>query len=186
MFAGSLPFESGSPYLGFLKIGRGVFGRSLGVGCDGVGESDDGWDLIKKLLKVDRGERIGAGAFEWVAPPNVEDEEEHDDKNKDGKNDNEDDDKFKPKKKHHPLGKVIEHGNGYDVIRKHPFFAKQPPTLVAQTNSHFNLASSKPPTEHATEPLTPIPSLRDLALRATTTFIDTSTLDINLDIIIIL
>jgi len=31
MYAGALPFEAASPYLTFLKIQRGVFGRSMGV-----------------------------------------------------------------------------------------------------------------------------------------------------------
>ena len=157
MYAGALPFEAASPYMTFLKIQRGVFGRSMGV-CD-----DDAWDLISKFLKVEPKERLGAGCFEWIPPPKNDEDET---KKTDG-----DDDSPPP-----PLGQVIEHGQGYDVIRQHPFFAKHVSKLEKQTNSHIDIAME------ANQPAPQlIPSLRDLAVRATALFIDESSLDVDLE-----
>lgn len=155
MYAGALPFEAASPYMTFLKIQRGVFGRSLGV------YDDDAWDLITKLFKVKPEERLGAGCFEWVPPPKNGNDET--------KTDGDDSSPIL-------LGQVIEHGQGYDVIREHPFFAKHISTLEKQTNSHLDIAVE------ATQPAPqPIPSLRDLAVRATALFIDQSSLDVDLE-----
>jgi 3-phosphoinositide dependent protein kinase-1 len=54
MLLGTTPFKAPSPYLGFLKIKRGVITRHPAL-------SDDAWDLISKLLVVRPDARIGAG-----------------------------------------------------------------------------------------------------------------------------
>jgi len=156
MYAGALPFEAASPYMTFLKIQRGVLGRSLGV-CE-----DDAWDLITKFFRVEPKERLGAGCFEWIPPPKKDDDD--DETKTDG-------DDSSPS-----LGRVIEHGQGYHVIRQHPFFAKHISALEKQTNSHLDIAVE------ATQPAPQlIPSLRDLAVRATALFIDQSSLDVDLE-----
>lgn len=143
-------------------------GRNMGVW------DDDAWDLIQKLLKVNPTERVGAGCFEWI-PPSKE--------NKDIANNKENGEWFyeeialknenaSTKQKAH--GKVIQREEGYDVIRQHPFFAKQRSTLLVETNSHLRSDSDEPITQ-------PIPSLRDLAIRATAHFVDQSSLDVNLE-----
>jgi len=163
MYAGALPFEAASPYMTFLKIQRGVFGRSMGV-CD-----DDAWDLICKLFKVVPRERLGAGCFEWVPPPKIDAHEAK------ATTDDGDENNSSPPPPP-PLGRVIEHGQGYDVIRQHPFFAKHVSDLEKQTNSHLDIAVE------ATQPAPqPIPSLRDLAVRATALFIDQSSLNVDLE-----
>ena len=175
LYAGALPFEAASPYMTFLKIQRGNYGRNMGVW------DDDAWDLIGKLMKVDPSERLGAEAFEWVPPPKKEevDEPKVDEKQEDedineaptdeGPNDSSETTSQKI------VGKIIEHGKGYDIIRQHPFFAKHESTLVAETNS--NLSSHSDPKSIPQ----PIPSLRDLALRAAAHFIDESSLNVDLE-----
>ncbi|KAL3811502.1 hypothetical protein ACHAXA_000406 [Cyclostephanos tholiformis] len=169
LYAGALPFESQSPYLGFLKIQRGVFnGRNIGIW------DDEGWDLIHKLLKVNPKERLGAGCFEWVPPPITEKKDFIHDEKIDGEKQWED----KVEKiaaasiKQKSLGKVITHGTGYDIIRKHSFFAKH--ELLSKTNSHLKHDSDKSAPQ-------PIPSLQDIAIRATAHFIDQSSLDVDLE-----
>ena len=158
MYAGALPFEAASPYMTFLKIQRGVFGRSMGI-CD-----DDAWDLITKLFKVDPKERLGAGCFEWIPPPKSDEDA--------AKSNGDVNSQSKPPL----LGQVIEHGQGYEIIRQHPFFAKHVSELEKQTNSHLGIDVE------ATQPAPqPIPSLRDLAVRATALFIDQSSLDVDLE-----
>jgi serine/threonine protein kinase len=154
MYAGALPFEAASPYLTFLKIQRGVFGRSMGVW------DDDAWDLITKFLKVNPKERLGAGCFEWIPPPTSD----------------EDAPKTVIDEKTPLLGRIIEHGKGYDIIRQHPFFAKHISDLEKLTNSHLDID-----VEAAQPAPQPIPSLRDLAVRATALFIDQSSLDVDLE-----
>ena len=135
---------------------------------------DDAWDLIQKLLKVDPNERLGAGTFEWIAPPKKE--------KKDGTaNDSESKDAGQEKKEEEdtkqtsPLGQIIPHGNGYDAIREHPFFANHKSKIVKETNSHLKSFFDDKPVSQ------PIPSLRDLAIRATAHFIDQSSLDVDLE-----
>lgn len=158
LYAGVTPFESQSPYLGFLKIQRGMFARNMGVW------DDDAWDLIQQLLKVDPQQRLGASCFEWIPPPKAEEAKSG---NRVGSKEKKDAAKCK--------GKVIEHGNGYDVIRQHPFFSKHEASLLKRTNSHLKLDS------HDDSIPQPIPSLQDLAIRATAHFIDNSSLDIDLE-----
>ena len=157
MYAGALPFEAASPYMTFLKIQRGVYGRSMGL------YDDDAWDLVTKFLKVDPKDRLGAGCFEWIPPP----------KDNDGdasKIEESDDSQSKP------IGKVIEHGEGYEIIRQHPFFAEHMSDIEKQINSHLDVKVE------AVQPAPqPIPSLRDLAVRATALFIDQSSLDVDLE-----
>lgn len=160
MYSGALPFESQSPYLGFLKIQRGIYSRNMGVW------DDDAWDLIQKLLKVNPRERLGAGCFEWVPPP--KDVEEKEQKEGEGKPSDKE-------TKQKPLGRVIKHGKGYDIIRQHPFFAEHKSALRAQTNSHLE------PDSDNKSVLQPLPSLRDLAIRATAHFVDQSSLDVDLE-----
>ena len=134
---------------------------------------DDAWDLIGRLLKVDPKERLGAGSFEWI-PPSAKKKK---DDNDDGVNiaEEEDDDATKMNGRDE-LGQVIEHGKGYDIIRQHPFFAKHATDLEKQTNSHLDVD-----TEASHPAPQPIPSLRDLAVRATVLFIDQSSLDVDLE-----
>jgi serine/threonine protein kinase len=60
MQTGMTPFWSPSPYLGFLKIKRGILTRPVGV------VDDEAWDLIQSLMKMEPSERLGANAFELV------------------------------------------------------------------------------------------------------------------------
>lgn len=162
-----------SPYLGFLKIQRGVYvGRNMGVW------DDDAWDLIQKLLKVNPKERLGAGCYEWIPPSTVENDaiivekenselvEWFDEEQRSSNTDS------KILAKAH--GKVIQHEKGYEIIRQHPFFAKQLSSLHAATNSHL-----KPDSKQSIRQ--PIPSLQDLVIRSTAHFIDQSSLDVNLE-----
>ena len=130
-----------------------MFARNMGVW------DDDAWDLIQQLLKVDPQQRLGAGCFEWIPPPKAGDGPESEEK------------KGTAKRK----GVIIEHGNGYDVIRQHPFFSKHEASLLKQTNSHLKPDSGDDSISQ------PIPSLRDLAIRATAHFIDNSSLNIDLE-----
>lgn len=169
LYAGALPFEAASPYMTFLKIQRGVYGRNMGIW------DDDAWDLIQKLLQVKPDDRLGAGCFEWVPPPKDEskgdDTEMPDNQNaRDAENN-----AVESSKQKQPRGKIICHKGGYDIIRQHPFFAKQQPMIETQTNSHLSIGEENKPVPQ------PIPSLRDLALRATAHFIDQSSLDIDLE-----
>lgn len=153
-----------SPYLGFLKIQRGCYARNMGVW------DDDAWDLIQKLMKVKPNERLGAGCFEWIPPKSETTHVE------DKKSEEEDEERspFQPTNEHQPLGKVIKHENGYDIIRQHPFFAKHKSALLRETN-----CTHKPDSEETTHQ--PIPSLQDLAIRATAHFIDQSSLDVDME-----
>jgi serine/threonine protein kinase len=54
LLLGTTPFKAPSPYLGFLKIKRGILYRHPAL-------EDDAWDLISKLIKVQPEKRIGAG-----------------------------------------------------------------------------------------------------------------------------
>ncbi|KAL7550844.1 hypothetical protein ACHAWF_014043, partial [Thalassiosira exigua] len=170
LYAGALPFESQSPYLGFLKIQRGVYSRNMGVW------DDDAWDLIDKLLKVNPEERLGAGCFEWVPPPksNEVDSTKNKCDESTGFGNGKDATKSTGADAEKPLGKVVRRENGYDVIRQHPFFAKHEAALRKQTNSHLGADSEDSAPQ-------PIPSLRDLAIRATAAFIDRSSLDVDLE-----
>ena len=171
-FSNTAMSYSSSPYLGFLKIQRGVnVGRNMGVW------DDDAWDLIQKLLKVNPKDRLGAGCYEWIPPSKVE----KDDING-GKKNTELEEWFEEERRSSNTddktitkahGKVIQHGKGYDIIRQHPFFAKQLSTLHAVTNSHLTPDSEKSFNQ-------PIPSLQDLVIRSTAHFIDQSSLDVNL------
>ena len=171
LYAGALPFEAASPYMTFLKIQRGVYGRNMGVW------DDDAWDLIEKLLKVDPKKRLGAGCFEWIPPPKEESSndktEVHDSDDEMGQN--AENDAVESSKQKQPRGKIICHKGGYDIIRQHPFFAKQQSFLSTHTNSHLTVEEENKPVPQ------PIPSLRDLALRATAHFVDESSLDIDLE-----
>ena len=137
---------------------------------------DDAWDLIQSLLKVNPNERLGAGCFEWIPPPTKATENE-------SKADTEQNSEKEPANsspdlpaKQKPLGKVIQHGNGYDIIRQHPFFAKKhESSLLDQTNIRLKSDGDDNPISQ------PIPSLQDLAIRATAHFIDQSSLDVDLE-----
>jgi len=54
LLLGTTPFKAPSPYLGFLKIKRGLLVHHPAL-------SDEAWDLLSKLLIVDPEKRIGAG-----------------------------------------------------------------------------------------------------------------------------
>mmetsp|Transcript_7380 Transcript_7380/g.12915 ORF Transcript_7380/g.12915 Transcript_7380/m.12915 type:complete len:663 (-) Transcript_7380:106-2094(-) len=166
IYAGALPFESQSPYMGFLKIQRGVYTRNMGVW------DDDAWDLIQKLLKVNPEERLGAGCYEWIPPLKTEEKEATDSGSEGSKETAHSPDEAVKQK---PLGKVVRHGKGYDIIRQHPFFAEHESALLKQTNSHLKSDSCDESVPQ------PIPSLQDLAIRATAHFIDQSSLDVDLE-----
>jgi hypothetical protein len=135
---------------------------------------DDAWDLIQKLLKVNPKERLGAGCFEWIPPPKTQEKNITRDK----KIDEETQWKDRVEKvavasaKPKLLGKVIKHGTGYDIIRQHPFFTKH--QLFSITNSHLKHDSHKSVPQ-------PIPTLQDLAIRATAHLVDQSSLDVDLE-----
>jgi hypothetical protein len=173
LYAGALPFEAASPYMTFLKIQRGVFGRNMGIW------DDDAWDLTERLLKVNPKERLGAGCFEWVPP--TKDESSKDKAEPQGESDDDESGQDaetnaeKSSNEKLPRGKIICHKGGYDIIRQHPFFSKHQSVLSTQTNSHLSIDEENTPVPQ------PIPSLRDLALRATAHFIDQSSLDIDLE-----
>jgi hypothetical protein len=135
---------------------------------------DDGWNLIQKLLKVNPKERLGAGCFEWVPPPVTNEKDLTCDEKIDEEKKWEDkvEKRSASSVKQTLLGKVIAHGTGYDIIRQHSFFANH--QLLSKTNSHFRHDSDKSVPQ-------PIPSLQDLAVRATAHFIDRSSLDVDLE-----
>ena len=87
LLTGATPFAGPSPFLTFLKIERGLLQRPWGIA------DDKAWDLIQKLLQVDRKKRLGANCFEYKIGSNGEKNEIH------------------------------NNGRGYDVIREHPYFA---------------------------------------------------------------
>lgn len=58
LFTGQTPFASASPYLTFLRIARGRPKRRTSLRRE-----DEAWDFIARLMRVDPGERLGAGAF---------------------------------------------------------------------------------------------------------------------------
>ncbi|KAL7450076.1 hypothetical protein ACHAWC_003456, partial [Mediolabrus comicus] len=158
MYAGALPFEAASPYMTFLKIQRGVMnGRSMGI------YDDDAWDLIGRLLK-------------WIPPPSAKKKKDGDDGANVAKEEEEEDDDATKTNGGDELGRVIEHGKGYDIIRQHPFFATHTTELEKRTNSNLDVD-----TEASHPAPQPIPSLRDLAVRATALFIDQSSLDVDLE-----
>ena len=140
-------------------------GRNMGVW------DDDAWDLIQKLLKVNPKERLGAGCFEWIPPPKTQEKDITRDKKIDEETQWKERVEAVASAKSKLLGKVIKHG-GYDIIRQHPFFAKQ--QLLSKTNSHLKHESDKSVPQ-------PIPTLKDLAIRATAHFIDQSSLDVDLE-----
>ncbi|GAX22737.1 hypothetical protein FisN_5Hh005 [Fistulifera solaris] len=119
MQTGLTPFNCPSPYLAFLKIKR--------EGClrrpVGIVE-DEAWDLIQQLMRHDPTQRIGASGFVYPSAST-------------------------------PHGKVVEHdvtegdGRAYNIIRKHPYFAK--------------LTESQATSSGMTG--TVLPSLRDLCIR---------------------
>jgi len=115
---------------------------------------------------------LGAGCFEWIPPPrNTDDNNVITEEEVTTTNDN-DESQSMPSL----LGKVTQHGHGYDIIRQHPFFSKHALDLEKQTNSHLDtVAEANRPAPQ------PIPSLRDLAVRATALFIDQSSLDVDLE-----
>ena len=125
---------------------------------------------IQELLKVNPDERLGAGCFEWIPPPKEKKktEDEPEDEKTEG---DEEQDNGKEAKKPKALGKVIKHGQGYDIIRKHPFFAKHESSLLIQTNC----------TGDKKETPQPVPSEEDLAIRTTAHMIDESSLDVDLE-----
>lgn len=174
LYSGALPFESQSPYLGFLKIQRGSYARNMGVW------DDDAWDLIQQLLKVKPSERLGSGCFEWIPPAQDEEPTGTDEK----KSEEGEEGVFGvgvnnvAKKQRQPsksLGKVINSENGYDIIRQHPFFAKHISSIRNQTNCHLKSADLNDSVHQ------PIPSLQDLAIRATAHLIDQSSLDVDME-----
>ncbi len=59
LLTGLTPFSSPSQYLAYLKIQRGLLCRPMGI------TDDDAWDLITKLMKIDRKERLGADCYEY-------------------------------------------------------------------------------------------------------------------------
>jgi len=126
---------------------------------------DDAWDLISKLLQVKPNERLGAGAFEWIPPPKEEEKSEEGDTIEEKK------EAVEPTL----LGEIVRHGHGYDMIRQHPFFSKQQAALLRNSNSHLKLGDSDESVPQ------PIPSLQDLAIRATAHLIDTSSLDVDME-----
>lgn len=68
-----------------------------GLLCRPMGiPNDDAWDLISKLMKVNPKERLGADCFERVQYTNKDGEKSY---------------------------RMVNKGNGYDVIRNHPYFA---------------------------------------------------------------
>ncbi|KAG7368734.1 serine/threonine protein kinase [Nitzschia inconspicua] len=58
LHTGTTPFWSPSPYLGFLRIKRGILTRTWGI------PDDDTWNLIESLMKVKPEDRLGADCFE--------------------------------------------------------------------------------------------------------------------------
>ncbi|KAL7521415.1 hypothetical protein ACHAWX_006089 [Stephanocyclus meneghinianus] len=171
LYAGALPFEAASPYMTFLKIQRGVYGRNMGIW------DDDAWDLIRKLLQVDPKKRLGAGRFEWVPPPKDKSNHKTNSQVESDDNNNQKDlaSDSKGSSKQEPLGKIICRKGGYDIIRQHPFFSKHQPSLNIVTNSQLSIEDESQRIPQ------PVPSLRDIALRATAHFIDQSSLDIDLE-----
>jgi len=163
LYAGSTPFESQSPYLGFLKIQRGIFSRSMGV------FDDDAWDLIQKWLKVIPQDRLGAGCFEWIPPAVTAGETNGEEilKKEENKSSSTRDDL--------PRGNVLQHGNGYDVIRQHPFFAKHEAALKKATNSHLSIDGDDEGIPQ------PTPAQNDLDIRTFGQLVDQSSLDVDLE-----
>ncbi len=93
---------------------------------------DDAWDLITKLMKIEPTERFGADCFEVV-------------KGDEGKK-----------------NRMVSKGNGYDVIKNHPYFAK---------------CKSCP----ANEEKMPIPSLRDLCIRSCAQLVQNDSTNLDID-----
>lgn len=58
LHTGSTPFWSPSPYLGFLRIKRGILTRTWGI------PDENTWGLIELLMKVKPEDRLGADCFE--------------------------------------------------------------------------------------------------------------------------
>ncbi len=94
---------------------------------------DDAWDLITKLMKIEPSERLGADCFEVVK----------------GSGEG-------------VKNSIISKGNGYDVIKNHPYFEK----------------CKRCP---ANEEKMPIPSLRDLCIRACAQLVQNDSTNLDID-----
>jgi len=96
---------------------------------------DNAWHLITSIMKVNPSERLGANCFQY--------------KRKEGNGENQ----------------MIETGQGYDVIRKHPYFA-----------------GCSTATSYETE-IRPVPTLRDLCIRPCAELVinDSNNIDIDKD-----
>ena len=101
--------------------------------CRPVGiTDDDAWDLILRLMKIDPKSRLGADCYEYLRG---EEGVPH---------------------------QMIEKGNGYCTIRKHPYF-----------RCYQGCEES--------DDIMPIPSLKDLCLRSCADLVERDSLNVNID-----
>lgn len=119
------------------------------------GVADDAaWDLIEKLMKVDPLERLGADGFDFS-----NDEEKAPDENS------------TTREERWKAARAIDtksYGAGYDAIRQHPYFDPIREEMTAEVSA-------------SAEKARPIPSLRDLALRATAELVLKDSMDFDVE-----
>ena len=120
----------------------------------GVAE-DDAWDLIQSLMQVNPRERLGADGFDFT---DAEEEAPNEEST--------------TREERWEAARAIDSksfGAGYDVIRQHPYFDPIREEMADQT--------ALPVQDTAR----PIPSLRDLALRATAELVVKDSLDFDVE-----
>mmetsp|Transcript_19235 Transcript_19235/g.56035 ORF Transcript_19235/g.56035 Transcript_19235/m.56035 type:complete len:879 (-) Transcript_19235:91-2727(-) len=168
MCTGVLPLAAPSPYLAFLKIQRGNLYRPWGVA------EDEAWDLVKSLLKVNPRERLGAECFDF-SDAAMDSNGDNESKEEEKGGNSESDSAAASNSNRSTKVPTKSFGVGYDVIRQHPYFARKGPNGSTVAPEATPLS-----TNIYTEPH-PVPSLRDLSIRAVAQLVKQDSLDLDMD-----